>query len=143
MRYEPKEVIITQAGLKICLEMWQAILGLSDWHVTIRMGNLLECQHPTEGSTCTIAIESLPKFAEIIMIHPEQCAKGLLPNDMELSIVHELVHLIVPSIENEEKLEVAVWQIAKALVTLARKEGVYITDGGRLKPLPYEEDIDE
>jgi len=128
MHYQPIEVILSEANLKVRQKMWQDILELSDWDIRVRLANMGELHKPQDEPWGTCIAENYLKRVEILIVREEQF-KGLPPFDMELALVHELLHLIVPNIDNERVEETCVWSLAKSLVGLMRYNS--IVDEGR------------
>jgi hypothetical protein len=106
------------------LRKWQAILRLQDWDITLKIGRfheihneaLAHCRH------CT-----LKNSAEIMVRAPQD----LLPaeswpgdNDVELTIIHELIHVKLSPLSIPDKLDVEQEQLVESLArTLVRLGG--------------------
>jgi hypothetical protein len=107
------------------LAVWRHRLNLDDWRISIVMSRRSDLKPKTLGGT---RWDKGKKSAEIWVLDP---AGYKLPfrevlNDMELTIVHELVHLELASLPRSEASrsneEHAVNRIAEALITLDRQE---------------------
>lgn len=121
-------MILTEQELKEkCLE-WQKILNLQDWD--IKPGIYRNSRFETVGSQAECNWVLKKKMATIRIVDPVDYPNNIQwPQDMEQSLVHELVHLhIAPFDESksgsleEIMMEQATDLIAKAMVKLKRGE---------------------
>jgi len=100
---------------------WQSVLGLSDWYIKVRVKRKYDLPPDSQG-TCNWTYSRME--AAVKILHPNDYDPGfLVPQDMELTLVHELVHIrhapFQPADDNLHH-EQAVEAIAKALVALKR-----------------------
>jgi hypothetical protein len=105
------------------LAIWQQRLNLQDWKISIIMSHPSELKPRTLGN---IHWDSDKKAAVIRVLHPADYKmpyKAML-DDMEFTVVHELIHLELSSLPRSEASrsaeEYAVNQIAAALLKLDR-----------------------
>ena len=107
------------------LEYWQQRLQLSEWNISLVMTRRSDLKAKTLGG---IRWDKGKKTAAIAVMDPSDyrmpCAEML--EDLEFTIVHELVHLELASLPRSEASrsteEHAVNRIAEALVKLQRHE---------------------
>ncbi|MBD8007456.1 hypothetical protein [Bacillus norwichensis] len=87
-----KEIIFTQAQLEQKLKEWQQRLRLQDW--IIKVGIVREKQFCVADRAAEVVWTLEKKMASIRILdpldYPEDCME---PQDMESSLVHELLHL--------------------------------------------------
>jgi len=115
---------LEQHLVELCRK-WQRILRLQDWDIKVQVSYDL-------GSYQAESCYKLPKRMAIIkVIHPDayQERNFLWPQDMEESLVHELLHLHLAAWQADDERtmewvakEQAIEAIARALVELDRKE---------------------
>ena len=106
------------------LRKWQAILRLQDWDVTLKVVRFHEV-HNDALAHCRHQI--LKNSAEIAVRTPQD----LLPterwpgdNDVELTIVHELLHVKLAPLSIPDRFEIEQEQIVESLArTLVRLAG--------------------
>ena len=118
---------LTQEELAGLCVTWQARLRLQDWQVQIRFARAAELGGEVQGD-CDWC---LPKKAALIRIltpadYPENCP---WPQDVELTVVHELLHLHGAPFDqfehrsaDDNALEVMIDSTAQALVNGWRRE---------------------
>jgi hypothetical protein len=105
------------------LAIWQQRLNLQDWKISIIMSHPSELKPRTLGN---IHWDSDKKAAVIRVLHPGDYKMAYKPmlDDMEFTVVHELIHLELSSLPRSEASrsaeEYAVNQIAAALLKLDR-----------------------
>lgn len=121
-------VILTEDELREKCAEWQRILRLQDWDVIVsidRASNLIsDCQGQCEWTLPT-------KQARIRILDPVDFPpESRWPQDMEQTLVHELLHLHFAPFDRFEReslehvtMEQAIDLIAGALVNLKRKTG--------------------
>jgi hypothetical protein len=107
------------------LAVWQQRLGLQDWTISIIMS------HPSELKPKTLGNIHWDSDKKSAMIRVLDASDYKLPyhdmlDDMEFTVVHELIHLELSSLPRSEASrrdeEHAVNQIADALLKLDRKK---------------------
>lgn len=107
------------------LAIWQQRLRLEDWRISIVMTRLSELPPKTLGG---IHWDKSKKTATVYVLDPAdyQLAHQAMLDDMELTIVHELVHLDLASLPrgqaSRSSEEHAVNGIAQAMLGLDRKK---------------------
>lgn len=113
--------VVTNEQTHDWLKMWQKRLGLEDWKIEVKIVRLWEL----EQSTLAHIDWSTPKHTALIkVLNPAdyELPADKIPGDMELSIVHELVHLhlsVLPLNKSSRAAEEqVVATIAEALVSL-------------------------
>jgi hypothetical protein len=120
-----KQIMLNEPELqKLCNE-WKKRLGLAHWRIDIRYGRRDEFDDNVIANvTHQIEFEN----AVIKILDPSQYI-GLFPQDIEQSIVHELLHILFAPIEpeggyyGEQKVlaEQIADRIARVLVSLKRE----------------------
>jgi len=120
-RFVTQKPVVTDEQVHDWLHVWQKRLRLDDWKIEVKIVRIWELEQGTLGHIDW----SIPhKTATIKVLNPSdyELPKDKIPADMELSVVHELVHLhlsVLPlnkSSRNAE--EQVVSMIADALVSL-------------------------
>jgi hypothetical protein len=106
------------------LEVWQDHLNLRDWNIRLEFVRARQLEPKTLG---TVHWDTLLKVATISVLAPEDYDLSYKPmlDDMEFTIVHELVHIQLASLPRSEASrrveEHAVNELASALLKLARR----------------------
>jgi hypothetical protein len=124
-----EEVILTQEELGQKLQEWQKRLRLQDWIIKVRTARAYELP---EASMACVNSTLENKTASILILDPIDYEPGLmLPQDMENSLVHELLHLhLLPIHGDDDSKHVAVEQaiecIASGLIA-AHRENTIVT----------------
>ena len=107
------------------LHLWQKRLHLEDWKVEVKIVRIWDLEQGTLGH---IDWSAAHKTAVIKVLNPAdyELPKDKVPADMELSIVHELVHLHLSALplnkSSRNAEEQVVSMIANALLDLERHE---------------------
>lgn len=123
------EVILTEEELRAKCAEWQKILLLQDWIITIRIRRERDFLNADANAEI---VPSLPKrMATISILDPVDYPPDVSePQDMELSLVHELLHIhlfpLFADREDEMRLvseEQAIEAISRGLIALARRGG--------------------
>ena len=115
-------------NLNEILSRWQKLLYLQDWEVVIAPAEPHEMVANTRLAEVEYSLTS--KEAYIRVCHPNPALESFAKQDLEASIVHELLHLHFAGLQEDMKVgsadhllhEVAVNQVSKALVNLWRKK---------------------
>lgn len=117
-------LIFTQEQAQQSLLEWQKILRLQDWQIKIKIAR--DREFLTEGMAEVVWLRE-KKQAMVKLLDPLDFASDIIyPQDHELSIVHELLHLHMVDFDQEvgtlENIaqEQAIHAISTALVTLKR-----------------------
>lgn len=116
----------TQKEAEAALRRWQGILRLRDWDLTVEFAR---CSALGTDNWGDVARDEAHKEARIRLLEP---ADYVAPStgralDHELTLVHELVHIVLGRLEcphQDEGLaeEIAVDVLAKAFLSLTRKD---------------------
>ncbi len=114
---------ITEEQVHDWLHLWQKRLHLEDWKIDIKIVRIWDLEQGTLGHIDW----SVPRKAAVIkVLNPAdyELPKDKIPADMELSIVHELVHLHFSALPLNKSSRMAeeqvVTRIADALLDLER-----------------------
>jgi hypothetical protein len=119
-------IILTESALQKACALWQKRLRLQDWDVRVRVRR--KAQMSAEKCRACVDADLRLKEALIEIQDPIDYTPKIWVNDMEQSLVHELLHLHFAPFEAEEGTaelvaqEQAIELIACALVNLARGE---------------------
>ncbi len=117
--------IVTDEQAQDWLKLWQKRLRLEDWKIGVKIVRIWELEHGTLGH---IDWSSTHRTAVIKVLNPAdyELPADQIPADMELSIVHELVHLhlsVLPLNKSSRGAEEqVVSMIADALVNLEHRQ---------------------
>jgi hypothetical protein len=122
-------VIYSDEQLKAKCAEWQKILRLEDWTIFIEIHRARDLK--TENSQAEIEPFLLKRMAKIRILAPIDYEPTCwTPQDMEVSLVHELLHIhlfqLFADRENESRQiaeEQAIEAISRALVGLYRRGG--------------------
>jgi hypothetical protein len=111
-----EEIILTQEQLEKKLEEWQKRLRLQDWIIKVRIARASELP---EGSMACVRATLAKKTAGILILDPIDYEPDLmLPQDMENSLVHELLHLHLEPIHMEDDTKlIAVEQAIESITS--------------------------
>jgi hypothetical protein len=122
-----QKVVFTEEELRLECAEWQKILRLQDWIINLRICR----ERDMSESDRNAEIEAnLPKrMATIRILDPIDYPPGLVEEqDMELSLVHELLHIhlfpLFADREDEMRMvaeEQAIEAISRGLIELHRK----------------------
>lgn len=123
-----ESVILDQPQLEESAKEWQKILGLNDWD--IKPGIYRANQMETEGNEAECDWVLRKKTAIIRVLDPIDYPENILwPQDMEESLVHELIHLHIAPFDvsksgslEETAMEQAVDQLSRAFIRLKRHQ---------------------
>jgi hypothetical protein len=106
------------------LQIWQDRMNLKNWNIRVQLARASQLEAKTLGN---IHWDTNLKTATIRVLSPEdyKLPYQAMLDDMEFTIVHELVHLELASLPRSEASrrveERAVNEIATALLKLARR----------------------
>ena len=120
------EHIKTQAELDLLCQEWQTLLGLGSWDVTTRITRAKDMSVADSDGTNSMNFDH--ELSVIDILHPMDYASNLgATQDMEFTLVHELLHLVlyVAAPESFDELrsqlfEQALNRLAKVMLTLKR-----------------------
>ncbi|MCY9513310.1 hypothetical protein [Paenibacillus apiarius] len=120
------KAIYTEDDLRARCADWQKTLRLQDWIVVVGISRARDMQL---DNCCGVCEWSLPKrMANIRILDPtDYPADSMEPQDMELTLVHELLHLHFAPMSTEDNTvpeEQAIEAISRGLVELKRKSEV-------------------
>lgn len=95
------EVIFTQEELQEKLEIWQKRLRLQDWIIQVRI--VREREMKLEGCQAEVSWTLENKTATIRMLDPlDYPPDSNIQQDMEDSLIHELLHLHLAPITGQD-----------------------------------------
>ena len=107
------------------LKKWKSRLGLSDWDITVKFRDAVDLD---DNIAATIVRASLQSADMRLLNKGDRKASDPVAGDMELDLVHELVHVRLWAIDPTDAegvlhqcREQAIEWIAKALVNLDRQ----------------------
>ncbi|GIO36211.1 hypothetical protein J41TS12_10720 [Paenibacillus antibioticophila] len=130
-----QEVILTEEELRIRCTEWQKILRLQDWIVVLEIKRGRDM--PINNVCGSCSWELTQKMAAISILDPiDYPPDSIAPNDMELTLVHELLHLHFCSIEPDGASvagEQAIESISWGLIALARRGGETKNENANLR----------
>lgn len=121
-----EDVILTEEELRVKCCEWQRILRLQDWIVVTKIKR--DRDMALEGVCGECSWQLSKRMAAINILDPiDYPPDSIEPHDMELTLVHELLHLHFAALhdqdENEIPEEQAIEAISRGLVYLARRGG--------------------
>lgn len=122
-----QEMILTEGELYHKLKLWQERLGLQDWDVVVSICRARDFISPNAMGECNWVLPK--KMAAIRILHQDDFDQGSMQRqDMELTLVHELLHLHHAPFDTfpvgtpeDIAVEQAIHKISKALVDLYRE----------------------
>src|SRR5882724_1694545 len=119
------QTVVSEGQVHDWLRLWQKRLRLEDWKIDVKIVRIWDLEQGTLGHIDW----SVPhKTAVIKVLNPAdyELPRDRVPADMELSIVHELVHLHLSALplnkSSRNAEEQVVTMIANALVDLERHD---------------------
>lgn len=123
------ECILTNEQLQERLAYWQKVLRLQDWTIRVAFRHVVDMEPGNEAEVDT----NFPlKRAAIAIVYPDEYRSRVgWPQEVEESLVHELLHLHLEPWQVEKGSleyvlqEQAVESLAHALVELARGQHDY------------------
>lgn len=116
--------IVTEEQAQDWLKLWQKRLRLEDWKIDVKIVRIWDLEQGTLGH---IDWSTVHHTALIKVLNPAdyELPPDKIPADMELSIVHELVHLhlsVLPLNKSSRNVEEqVVSMIADALINLEHR----------------------
>jgi hypothetical protein len=122
---EPSQKQIADRFVTDRLAVWQQRLHLEDWHITVAIARKAELKPRTLGGT---RWDKHKKSATIWVLDPADYSLPFTDvlNDLELTLVHELVHLELASLPRSEASrspeEHAVNRLSEALLALDKQQ---------------------
>jgi len=124
---------VTQEQLQALCQEWQAILRLQDWDVRCKIVRKRELEGERAGE-CRWQLDTKQALIRILdpIDWPTDCE---WPQDIEQTLVHELLHLHMAPFQPEHgtlehvTMEQAIKSIATGLVRLRRACGTRIGEG--------------
>jgi hypothetical protein len=115
---------LAEAFVNEKLAVWQRNLGLEDWKISIVMSRRSDLKPKTLGG---IRWDKVKRSAVlwVLAVSEYQVPVREMLDDMELTVVHELIHIHLSSLPRSEASrrdeELAVNQLAQALLKLDRR----------------------
>lgn len=120
-----QEIVLTEEELRTKCAEWQKILRLQDWNVVLKIRRGRDM--PIHNVCGSCSWELTQKMAAINILDPiDYPPDAIAPNDMELTLVHELLHLHFCPVEPDGASvagEQAIESISWGLISLARRGG--------------------
>lgn len=125
----------TQRDLERMLKYWQRKLRLTDWKITIKFATLEELDGDQGKNTYLIEA----KTSEILVLNPHEYKPeeypGKQPQDVENTVVHELLHLhLAPwktrNAAEEVQMEQAIESMADAFRSFKQRRKNAVTLAG-------------
>ena len=120
-----KKIFNIEELKELCLK-WQERLGLSHWCIGVQISKAEDMLLQEVQGTNRISLKT--EQALITVIDPEDYPKTPFEQDMEVSLVHELLHIPLkyfaqpePETLEPEHMEAFIERTARLLVLLARK----------------------
>ena len=108
----------------LCIE-WQERLGLSHWRIAVQICRAREMPVPDVQATSDISLQM--EYALISILDPVDYPSSPFEQDMEVTLVHELLHIPLLYITDPDRaslehtyLEAFIERTARLLVALAR-----------------------
>jgi phytoene dehydrogenase-like protein len=125
MLYKEQECVLTEQQMKEKIAYWQGILGLDYWEIKFAFKRQRDMNHKNQAEVKY----ALPKAsAYIVMVCHEDYDNDVFPQDMETSLVHELLHIKCAAFDDLEEgtlqdamMEQYIDNMAKILVTMDRE----------------------
>lgn len=121
-----EDQVLTKEAALACCAKWQARLRLLDWQILLDIKRSRDLE--LEGKEATISRLYPNRIAWITLMdpvdYPEGCA---LPQDHEVNIVHELLHIMTGYFDLPNEGPMHIWEeqaitaISQALVALDRE----------------------
>lgn len=119
------ELIVSEDQVDRWLKLWQQRLQLQDWKVEVRLVRIWQLEPHTLGH---IHWSRARRTATIKVLDPVDynLPRSRIADDIELSVVHELIHLQLSSLTMDDKASTAVEEqvvnrLANTLVDLERR----------------------
>ena len=117
---------MTNDELQMLCSEWQERLRLKHWDVALRIARASEFETKESQGECTWTLSTA--LAAIKILDPIDYPETPFPQDMEKTLVHELLHLKFCEFDNtnrgslsETMMERTIDHIARLLVTLNRE----------------------
>jgi hypothetical protein len=124
MYYKEQECILTEPEILEKLKYWQNKLGLDSWEIKFSFKRQSQLG-PTEQAHCEWVLPKSSAIVNIVCHEDYDCNPW--PQDMETSLVHELLHIKSAAFDDFEekslqhaKFEQFIDQMSKILVTMDR-----------------------
>ena len=117
---------VTLTELVTLCHQWQEKLGLSHWQIAVSLCSANEMK--LQDVQATSEISPMTECALISILRPEDYPESPFEQDIEVSLVHELLHIHMKYIAEPDEnslenvhLEAFIERIARLLVKLQRK----------------------
>src|SRR5437879_2760627 len=120
---KPVQTVVTDTQVGHWLKTWQKRLALEDWDINAQLVRSWELKPDTLGN---LRWNSASKTATIRIMHPMDydLPASEIPNDIEYTVLHELIHLQLSAIPkaagSKEVEERVVNRIGEALFALEK-----------------------
>ncbi|MEE9594253.1 MAG: hypothetical protein V3V92_02530 [Candidatus Hydrothermarchaeales archaeon] len=122
MLYQPRQVNLSSRDAERLVKQWQKVLRLDDWRITVKICRSMDIA----GTLGAVRILKQSKEAKMQLLDPIDFSDPDSPHDMEVTLVHELLHLSTDAFDPPKEgcehmhFEIALNTIAEALVGLKR-----------------------
>ena len=90
MKYPKTWVCDTEEHFDEMIEYYKPLLGLSDWAINLAVKPMMDVHNENMASTHWILSR---RIAWVEMSHSESRGSGVMPDDAEQSLLHELLHI--------------------------------------------------
>jgi hypothetical protein len=125
MLYKEIECILAEPQMQDKLKYWKSILGLEHWEIKFQFKRQRDMKPEQQAYVSWV----IPKAsASIIMVCHDDYDNAVWPQDMEQSLVHELLHIKRSAFDNFEDgtlqdvmHEQYIDSMAKIIVTMDRE----------------------
>lgn len=126
------QTIFTEPELKQLCKEWQEILGLQAWYIKTEIKRAADFTKKSKSAEISWVLSR--KEAHIKALNPVDYPPDcILPQDMEVDIVHELLHISVGYFDETKRdsleeimVEQHIDTVSKALVRLKRRDNPQI-----------------
>ena len=101
----------------VCTE-WQKLLRLQDWDITATFARSREMVHEGKHLWGKADLSYEHRYAEISILHPDDCDSDEERGEIETTLVHELLHIYFTPVRGETPDVLAEEQAINSLSTL-------------------------
>jgi len=120
----------SQEELNECVVKWQTILRLQDWKIIAHLSRSKDFPPDSEYGHACVRTHRYHHLAEIwILNHIDRDESSLIPEDHEVFLVHEMIHIPLHMMRSEpledqyaQMEEWAIISISESLVSLDRQK---------------------
>lgn len=104
-------------GLEGCCAQWQKLLRLQDWEINVSYGRMRELSDTGKTVLGMAEANYEHRYAKFLILHPEDCNEEER-EEIEITLVHELLHLYFIPVRGDKTDLVAEEQAINALSSL-------------------------